>query len=221
MTTHNFFITGTDTNVGKTHVSVGLLKLFRQANYSTLGSKPIACGLENNAQIHADVLALQQHASTQLPIHLINAFTFKSAISPHLAAREENIFLSVDSILEKLNVVLQHPAQIKIIEGAGGWHVPLNDRETISDLARAINWPIILVVGMRLGCLNHAILTAQAIQAAKLTLKGWIANCIDARMPAQLENISTLKRWVNAPCLGIIPHQAYPEEQLKIDQFIL
>lgn len=212
--TKNIFITGTDTGIGKTYVSVGLLKLFNLHGYSTLGAKPIAAGIDFEGKFNSDVVALHTHSSVKLSYNIINAFTFSLPIAPHIAAEQMQITLSVAALTEKMQMVLQHPAQIKIIEGVGGWHVPLNMTETMQDLVSALKADVVLVVGLRLGCLSQAILSSQAIKASGANLLGWIANDIVQDMPFQQENIETLKIMLDIPYLGRIRHGEKPEEAL-------
>src|SRR3990167_1890734 len=216
------FITGTDTHIGKTYTSVGLLRLFNNHGYSTLGIKPVATGIMNNSnRLNEDVIALHKNSSVKLDYHLINAFTFQTPIEPHLAAQQEKINLSTATIIDKISVALNHPAQIKIIEGVGGWHVPLNETEMMEELVRILALDVILVVGVRLGCLNHTLLSAQAMQTSGVKLVGWVANCIDPSMTFQQENIDTLKKRLTAPCLGIIPYCEEQEHYLTIEKLQL
>lgn len=171
--------------------------------------KPVASGcVEQQTQLRSeDALALQQASSIQLPYQLINPFAFKPPISPHLAARMVNCHLTVAEVSARSQSALQYPADICIIEGVGGWDAPLNDTETMADYVVANQLDVILVVGMRLGCLNHAILTYRAIQQCGANLVGWIANCIDPNMLYREENIATLKHWLPVPCLEVIEHR--------------
>ncbi len=211
MRQHTFFITGTDTGIGKTHISVGLLQLFNRHHYSTIGVKPVATGgvEDNNTQrfYHDDARALQHAASIFLEDFYVNPFLFTPPIAPHLAAAETNKLLTVDLIMSVLQQTIYSSADICIIEGVGGWQVPLNHHETMADVVMRLNARVILVVGMRLGCLNHAILTARAIQASGLCFAGWVANCIDPVMQKREENIHTLIKWIPAPLLGVVAYQ--------------
>lgn len=189
------FITGTDTGAGKSYVSTAILNEARQAGMSTLGIKPVASGCENiqGEYRNTDALALQQASSIKLPYEKINPFAFLSPIAPHLAAREENKSLSVKLITESIHDALQEPADLCIIEGAGGWYVPLNEKETIADLVKTLQLPVILVVGIRLGCINHSLLTQRALQHDAVNVIGWIANCLDPGTSQQNLIIETLK----------------------------
>ena len=201
------FIAGTDTDIGKTLVAEALLKKFAVNGQTTIALKPIAAGCENTEQglRNDDAVALQAAATTQLPYAQVNPIALQEACAPHIAAGNEGRRLQVSRVEGICRGALMNSADVCIIEGAGGWRVPLNERESISDLAVALNTPVVLVVGMRLGCLNHAILTAEAIARDGLKLVGWVANCIDEQMPHLDENIDTLRHILPAPCLGVVP----------------
>lgn len=196
-----YFITGTDTDCGKTYVTAKLVQYFSQS----AAIKPIASGcLElNNQYVSTDALALQEHC--HLSLDVINPWRFKLPISPHLAAKEEGYSLSVAEIADYcLNLELDGIEQL-FIEGAGGLMVPLNDNETWIDFLRLTQFPVILVVGMKLGCINHALLTATALKAYNIPCTGWIANCVDSEMLALSENIETLKELLEAPLMATLP----------------
>ncbi|HEX4044879.1 MAG TPA: dethiobiotin synthase [Gammaproteobacteria bacterium] len=205
------FITGTDTNIGKTYISIQLLKAFTALGYTTLGIKPIASGciLKNNQLYNDDALALQQASSLQLPYEKINPFAFLPPIAPHIAAAKINLSLNVKTITQKLTETLQHPVDFQLIEGVGGWQVPLNAQETMVDLVKHYHWPVLLVVGLRLGCLNHALLTVQAIQQTNLPFIGWIANVVDPNTAEINPLIQTLETWIDAPYLGKVDHNHF------------
>ncbi|MDD1013675.1 dethiobiotin synthase [Pseudomonas rubra] len=202
-----YFIAGTDTDVGKTTIAAGLLHAARQAGLSTLGAKPVASGCEVSSKglRNADALALIDESSLKLPYEQINPFAFAPAIAPHLAAREAGIALSVQSLLAPMREVLAKGADFTLIEGAGGWRVPLSDEANLSELAVALKLPVILVVGVRLGCINHALLTAEAIARDGLQLAGWVANIIEPRTSRLEENLASLAERLPAPCLGRVP----------------
>lgn len=208
------FITGTDTGVGKTYVTVGLLKFFNQNGFSTIGVKPVASGGRYIQQqlINQDAHNLLYASSIQLDYHQINPFSFAPPIAPHIAAKQENIDLTIQTIRTKLSPVLSYPCDIQLIEGVGGWSVPLNDKETMGDFVSHYQLPIIMVVGIRLGCINHAILTYQVIQSQNLPILGWVANIIDKNVLQESEIIKTIQSWLNIPCLAVIPHNKKPEE---------
>ncbi|MFC3153518.1 dethiobiotin synthase [Litoribrevibacter euphylliae] len=201
------FITGTDTEVGKTFVTAGLLKAFEAEGYSTLGLKPVSagCDVTEDGLRNEDALALQQAASVKVAYESVNPVAYEPAIAPHIAAMEKGKLLTASSLEGFVRGALLKPAQVKLIEGAGGWFTPLNYRETLADLVKKLDVPVILVVGMRLGCLNHALLTVAALQSSGLKLAGWVANRVDPEMSRYEENLETLKQMIDAPCLGEVP----------------
>ena len=203
-----YFVTGTDTEVGKTFVSAALLEALNKKGLSTLGLKPVAagCELDDGLWKNEDALFLQKAASVSLPYELVNPIALPDAIAPHLAAENQGISLSVKNIISLLQGGLNEPAEVTLIEGAGGWYVPLNKREFFSDFVVALSLPVILVVGIRLGCINHALLTVEAIQQTGLPLTAWVANCIDPNMSSAQQNIRTLEASISAPCLGVVPY---------------
>jgi len=202
-----YFIAGTDTDVGKTTIAAGLLHAAQLAGLSTLGAKPVASGCEVTPKglRNADALALMAQSSLKLPYERINPYAFEPAIAPHLAAREAGIDLSVQSLLGPMREILAQQADFTLIEGAGGWRVPLSHHANLSDLAVALKLPVILVVGVRLGCINHALLSAEAISRDGLQLAGWVANIIDPKTSRLEENLASLAERLPAPCLGRVP----------------
>lgn len=206
-----FFITGTDTGVGKTRVAAGLLHSAREAGLNTAALKPVAAGCEQTPDglRNDDALLLQSVITHSLLYEQINPVALAPAIAPHIAARELGHTLSVDRLSGFCRGVIGS-ADVTLVEGAGGWRVPLNASETLADLVRLLELPVVLVVGMRLGCLNHAILTAEAIARDGLPLAGWVANIVDPDMPRLEENIATLAQRLPAHCLGVVPYLADP-----------
>lgn len=207
-----YFVTGTDTDIGKTTIAAGLLHAARALGLSTAAAKPLASGCELTPQglRNADALALQAECDPPLPYALINPFAFGPAIAPHVAARETGVALKVADVAAAVQRVLALDAGFTLVEGAGGWRVPLSEHACLSDLAVALQLPVILVVGLRLGCLNHALLTAEAIRADGLQLAGWVANQVDSQMPRLAENLQELQVRMDAPCLGFVPRLASP-----------
>ncbi|MNQ58004.1 ATP-dependent dethiobiotin synthetase BioD 1 [compost metagenome] len=202
-----YFITGTDTDVGKTTIAAGLLQAARSAGLSTAAGKPVAsgCDVTPKGLRNADALALLDQCSVPLTYAEVNPMAFEPAIAPHLAARESGVALTVQSLLVPMRHILDKQADFTLIEGAGGWRVPLADQDNLSDLAMALGLPVILVVGVRLGCINHALLTAEAIARDGLQLAGWVANIIEPRTSRLEENLATLAERLPAPCLGKVP----------------
>lgn len=204
-----FFVTGTDTGVGKTFVSVALLRAWAAQGKSTLGLKPVAAGCEQTPHglRNDDALALQEAATVKIAYEQVNPVALVEAIAPHIAAAHEKRRVRVDQLAGLVRgAMMQARADITLIEGAGGWRVPLNEQETLAGLAAALQVPVILVVGLRLGCINHALLTAEAIRRDGLPLAGWVGNCIDPDMPVRDENIATLQSALSAPLIGVLPH---------------
>ena len=227
MSAHGYFITGTDTGIGKTLISCALIYKLRKQNVKTIGMKPIAAGADLTSQglRNEDALMMIQAAQTSLPYELINPTCYAEPIAPHIAAKMSNHPINVETILKSYKQ-LQQEAEIIIVEGAGGWFVPLNDEQTLATLACDLTLPVILVVGMRLGCLNHALLTQHAIKSSGLTLAGWVANIIDPDMQHKDENIAYLTQHIHAPLLGRINFQENPcymktSESLRLPEDLL
>lgn len=206
-----FFITGTDTGCGKTEITLGLMHRWQQTGKVVLGMKPIASGAVQTpvGLRNEDALCIQRQCSLEVPYQQLNPFVYVPPIAPHLAAEEAGRHIDATEIRENFEQ-LAAISDMVIVEGAGGWRVPIGSDMTIPDLVRMLNLPVILVVGMRLGCINHAILTAESIQHAGLILHGWIANHIDPDMQAQQGNLKTLNKWLSAPCLGNVPYLEQP-----------
>lgn len=214
------FITGTDTNVGKTYISTGLLQVFQQNGLTTTTCKPIATG-SVALDKQSDVLGLQQMCTEKLSYTDINAYTFLEAIAPHIAAQYNRQTITVDLLLKRCATVLNYPADICVIEGAGGWFTPLNAHETLADFVKQLGCTVILVVGMRLGCLNHSILTWQALQQARIRVSGWIANCVEPNtMPALNDNIASLRQWLPIPYLGMVQHNASVAVSIDVNEIL-
>src|SRR3989338_10394823 len=205
----SYFITGTDTGEGKTLVSCALLYGFSAQGKSVVGMKPVAAGYGDDDQ-NEDVTRLRAASNVLTTKGQINPYSFVQAVAPHLAAQFVGINISFERILESFEE-LNAQADIVIVEGAGGFRVPLNDSQDSADLAAQLGLPVILVVGMRLGCLNHALLTVEAIAARGLTLAGWGADVLGADMVMLDGNIAALQQRINAPLLGVVPHQQRPD----------
>lgn len=212
MAKFKFFVTGTDTDAGKTVVTAGLLAAANQRGLTTLAMKPLAAGCADTPDglRNDDALQLQAAMSIELPYEQVNPVALAPPIAPHIAADRAGRRLAVSQLAGFCRGVMMKPADLLLIEGAGGWRVPLNRTETLADLARELQLPVILVVGMKLGCLNHALLSAEAIVRDRLPLAGWVANCRDPDMAVPEENLATLQQRLPAPCLGVVPHLAAP-----------
>jgi dethiobiotin synthetase len=210
-----YFVTGTDTDVGKTVIAAGLLAAANNKGFSTAALKPIAAGCEMTPDglRNADALLLQRTMSMPLTYEQINPVALAPAIAPHIAAAQAGVKINIDRLAGICRGVLMQRADLTLVEGAGGWRVPLNGREFLSRLAVELQLPVILVVGMRLGCINHALLTAEAIARDGLQLAGWVANRCQAEMSCYAENVETLKGFLRAPCLGEVAYLAAPDPE--------
>ncbi|MFQ6371408.1 dethiobiotin synthase [Shewanella sp. YIC-542] len=204
-----FFVTGTDTDSGKTHVAAALLHKARTTYHmKTVGVKPIASGCESTAQglRNSDALMLMAESTLQLDYEKINPFTFAPAIAPHVAAADIGLELSPESVLSRLDLTQYAMADFCLMEGAGGWRLPLGQNRYLSETVAALAMPVIVVVGMKLGCLNHAVMTEELIRADGLRVAGWVANRAQADMARFDENLASLQQMMQSPCLGCIPH---------------
>lgn len=202
----HFFITGTDTEIGKTFAMCALMQALRDHHVNVVPMKPIAAGsVKIDCVIcNEDVHKLLSVYATPLDVRLVNPYCFDAPIAPHVAAKLQEIVISMDVITSAFHV-LAATHDVVLVEGAGGFLVPLSDVASMAELPSALGLDVILVVGLRLGCLNHALLTVEAIQSRGLRLAGWIGNVVDPNMSVRAENIATLRAKINAPCLGILP----------------
>ncbi len=200
----SYFITGTDTSVGKTLVSCALLHAFSARGKTALGMKPIATGCVNGEWM--DVEAVVAASSITAPREWVNPYSLIPPIAPHIAAKQAGIEIDI-VIIRQACLKLQNIAEVVLVEGVGGFLTPLSDCHDGADMAHILDLPVILVVGMRLGCLNHALGTAQAVQAIGLQLAGWVANQIDPQMTSFDENVHTLTQRLNCPLLGVLPFE--------------
>ena len=204
----HYFVTGTDTDAGKTLVTAALLAKARRQGRTTLGLKPVAAGCERNGGTlrNIDALLLQAFSSPPVEYAAVNPVALEPPIAPHLAARRAGLRLHLDELEAAIRGTLAvTPRNIVLIEGAGGWRVPLNETEDLSSLSVRLGLPVIFVVGMRLGCISHARLTLDAIRADGLHVAGWVATQIDPAMRDYDDNLETLHQCLEAPCLGAIP----------------
>lgn len=200
------FVVGTDTGVGKTHVSCALLQALAQHHRRVVGMKPVAAGVVpwGEGWASEDSIALRAASTIAVPPELDTPMLLPDPLSPHIAAARAGVQIDIAAIVQAYQA-LSLQADAVVVEGAGGFHVPLSPTETGADLAVALDLPMVLVVGLRLGCLNHALLTAEAIAARGLTLAGWVANRVDPDMLAPEENIAWLQQRLGAPLLADIP----------------
>lgn len=204
-----WFVTGTDTEVGKTVASCALLQAAQRAGYRCAGYKPVASGCEmtQDGIRNEDALALQKYSAVRLPYGVVNPLAFVEPTSPHIVSAEERRPITAVQLSAGLEVIAQQ-ADWVLTEGAGGWFTPLSASMTFADWVQQEQLPVILVVGVKLGCINHALLTAQAVQAAGLRLAGWIANGIQPAGKRHEAYLDTLRKRIDAPLLGEIPHLA-------------
>lgn len=206
-----FFVTGTDTGVGKTTVSSLLLRAYVAQGCKAVGMKPVAsgCEVEDGKLVSADATMLKDAGNVHAQLEIINPYTFKPPISPHLASSQAGIEIKLPVIQQAFHA-LQNLADVIIVEGVGGFLAPLNDRQNAADLAVELGLPVILVVGMRLGCLNHALLTAEAVTRRGLPLAGWVASCVEANMMSLEDNIATLDARLACPRMFTVPFSEQP-----------
>ena len=204
-----YFVTGTDTEVGKTWVSVGLIALLKQRGLRVAAMKPVSAGCSVTAEglRNDDALWLQRYANVDLAYDEVNPYALLPPIAPHIAAAEIGVCIDIQQLRSVFETMAGRTDRV-IVEGAGGWRVPLNERQTMADLAQVLGLPVILVVGIRLGCINHALLSADAIALSGLPLAGWVANRVDKDCRAADENIEAIAQRVDAPLLGVIPYMA-------------
>lgn len=202
-----YFVTGTDTGTGKTLVTAALLRAGAARGWRTIGIKPVAagCELRDGAWLNDDALLLQRCATERLDYAAVNPLALRAAMAPHIAAAEDGVAITVAALAAHCAAQARRPHELLLAEGAGGWLVPLNASETMADLATRLGWPVILVVAMRLGCLNHALLTAAAVRAAGLRLAGWVANSTGPAMDRLEPNVTALDERLGAPRLGVVP----------------
>ncbi len=205
--TTGLFIAGTDTEIGKTLIAAAIIRGLAARGRSVAGMKPVAagCALTVAGLRNEDALALNEAATVKLPYDLLNPYAFEPAIAPHIAAADTGTVIDLQH-LTATYAAIGTLADVVVVEGAGGWRVPLFPTGYLSDFPETLGLPVVLVVGLRLGCINHALLTAERIEQSNARLIGWIGNQVDpgfARMP---ENIDTLRRLLAKPCLGVIPH---------------
>ncbi|WP_266171040.1 dethiobiotin synthase [Dyella subtropica] len=207
------FIAGTDTGIGKTHAACALLHALRNAGEAACGMKPVASGCIDTPDglRNEDALALQAASSVSVPYELINPIALREALSPHLAAAHAGVTISLPPLRDAFDVLSASHDKV-VVEGVGGWLVPLARGLSAADIAKAWRLPVILVVGLRLGCLSHALLSARAIVADGCELIGWIGNLVDPAMLAAEENLATLRELLPAPCLGVLPHGVTPAQ---------
>ena len=203
-----FFITGTDTDIGKTFTALALMQALQDKGYQTCGFKPVSAGYKvtHEGLINDDAARLQQASSSLLPYSVINPYAFEAPIAPHIAAAESNIAIEIAHIQSCFNQIAGL-SDFVIVEGAGGWLVPINKHQTMADVALSLGLPVILVVGIKLGCLNHTLLSVQSILLTQLPLAGWVANHIIPECDSTRHNVQYLQQVINAPLLANFAYQ--------------
>lgn len=216
-TAHGIFVTGTDTEVGKTYVSCALLEMLKRQGVVTTAMKPVASGAEkiNGQYVNDDALRLQQAATVNAAYAQINPYVFIDAIAPHIAASREGVEIDFE-IIQQSYQSLTELSDFILVEGVGGWLVPLNAKQTIADLAIQLDLPVLLVVGMRLGCINHALLTASAIEQSGASVRGWIANKLEGDYSGVNENIKSIRQRIAAPLLATLEYDTEASASLNI-----
>ncbi|GAB4349668.1 MAG: dethiobiotin synthase [Immundisolibacter sp.] len=205
--TDAWFITGTDTGAGKTRVAAALIAGLRAQGRRVAGMKPIASGCTQTVDgwRNDDAVALAAESGLDLPYSLINPYSFPPPVAPHLAAEDAGVQIDFNRIGQAL-AALRAKADAVVVEGVGGWRVPLGQAGDVADLACHLALPVVLVVGLRLGCLNHALLTAADIARSGARLVGWVGSAVQPDFDLADRNIDTLRRRLPAPCLGVLPH---------------
>ena len=212
----NYFVTGTDTGVGKTLVSCALLHAFAAQGLRVVGMKPVAAGCDDDGR-NEDVQQLRAASNVLASLGQINPYSFLQPVAPHIAARNAGVRIEFARILTSYRELVSQ-ADVVVVEGIGGFNVPLNEVQDSAELAQQLELPVILVVGMCIGCLNHALLTADAVRANGLRLAGWVANVLQPDMAVLADNIATLEQRLNAPLLGVIDYQALPDTRVAATQ---
>jgi dethiobiotin synthetase len=212
----NYFVTGTDTGVGKTLVSCALLHAFAAQGLRVVGMKPVAAGCDDDGR-NEDVQQLRAASNVLASLGQINPYSFLQPVAPHIAARNAGVRIEFARILTSYRELVSQ-ADVVVVEGIGGFNVPLNEVQDSAELAQQLELPVILVVGMCIGCLNHALLTADAVRANGLRLAGWVANVLQPDMAVLADNIATLELRLNAPLLGVIDYQALPDARVAATQ---
>lgn len=218
MKARGVFVTGTDTGVGKTRVAIALIHALRARGLRVAAMKPVSAG-SAPGELNEDVMALVQASNAVADLRDINPYAFAEPVAPHIAAQQACARIDLDCIAAAY-ARLAAEADVVVVEGAGGWRVPLNEREDIADLAQRLGLPILLVVGLRLGCLNHALLTAESIGRGQVPWAGWVGNQVDGAMSYSAENIATLQARLPAPCLGIQAHLPLAEVSVNASEWL-
>jgi len=207
-----WFVTGTDTGVGKTLVSLALMQRLQDRGLRVAGMKPVASGCTRTALglRNEDAVRLQRQSPVALDYATVNPYAFEPPIAPHIAAAQAGVRMDLETLLAAWGQIVTHADRV-VVEGAGGWLVPINEVESLADLAGRLELDIILVVGIRLGCLNHALLSVESIERKGRNLAGWVANCLTPADATSTANIATLEDRIAAPLLGVVPFESPPD----------
>ena len=223
---NGLFVTGTDTDCGKTEVSLGLMLALQQRGLSVQGMKPVASGCERRGEglRSSDARRLAAQASREAPYRLVNPYAFAPPVAPHIAAGPVGVDIEL-AVIRTCAEALAAQCDMLVVEGVGGWRVPLGPALFVSDLPRALGMPVVMVTALRLGCINHSLLTADGIRSSGSRLAGWVANQVNPRMQVREENLATLAALIDAPFLGLVPWMAAPEvrevaKRLSVDPLL-
>jgi len=221
-----YFITGTDTNIGKTEFAVALMRAIQERGHIVNAMKPISAGCTPSKEglLNDDVIRLQSQSSTEMETSIINPYAFEPAIAPHIAAQEVGIEVKISHIKSNFDRIVSNSDYV-VVEGVGGWCVPINKFQTTVDILHQLHLPIIMVVGIKLGCINHAMITYQAIKAARLKCIAWVANIIDPNMQRAKQNYHAIHERLDCPCIATIPYMSTPKTEeiyrlIELDQII-
>lgn len=211
-----YFITGTDTEIGKTYASVSLIKHLCSKGINVAGLKPVAsgCELTANGLRNDDALKIANASNVPLDYNRINRYAFEPAIAPHIAAELQGININFDDIESDVTYAKSQADQV-VVEAAGGWLVPLNRKQYVSDLALRLNLPVIAVIGIRLGCINHALLTLNQIEQSGADIAGWVANYIDPQTHYANEQVKSIKSRTSLPCIAELPYEIFDKKPYK------
>jgi len=210
----NFYVTGTDTGVGKTEISLAIIRALQERDLKTNAMKPVAAGCipSEDRLLNDDATRLQLQSSSEYDYSLLNPYAFEPPIAPHIAAAEQGVDIDL-GVIETAFKEIKSFSDAVIVEGIGGWCVPVNRYQTTIDMVRLLSIPVIMVVGLRLGCLNHALLTWQSIKASHIKCVAWVANTLDPEQTRLQANYRALTELLPVPCMGIVPHYSVPRTE--------
>ena len=218
----DYFVTGTDTGVGKTWVTLALMKAMQDKGEVVVGMKPVACGCQKTSKglRNDDAARILKQSNKALNYKTVSPYTFEQAVAPHIAAVAAGVVIDIEKIASEFGT-LKINADSVVVEGVGGWCVPLGDNIMLADLVNRLNLPVILVVGLRLGCINHALSTVKAVEADGAKLHGWIGNQLDPSYVCLKENMMALQTRINAPLLGSLPYMDSFDLEIATGQLLI